>query len=190
MLLTATLHLLLWPAAALRAEDQPRIEFDAVLPVAMKKALVDHDPKFQVRAQGDFFPPIISEYRFSSAQAPATVVGDFNGDKALDAVLMGHNERSDLLIALLSQGKSFKVVEVAKLPLSDPKTLWNEMGKASGYGLSAFLTLVPRSKVTSPHEGRSLDLETDGFELNYYGKAAVLYYLGKEGRFLTYVTGD
>lgn len=190
MLLTAALHLLLWPAATLRAEDQPRIEFVAVLPAAMKKALVDRDSKFQLRAQGDFFPPIISEYRFSSAQAPAAVVGDFNGDKALDAVLMGRNETSDLLIALLSQGNSFKVVEVAKLPLSDPKTLRNQMGKASGYGLSAYLTLAPRSKVASPHEGRPLDLEADGFELHYYGKASVLYYLGKEGRFLTYVTGD
>lgn len=66
---------------------------------------------------------------------------------------------------------------MSKGPRTDSKTEWYEMGGGcKEFGLSKFLSLVKRQKLTSPHEDAPLDLAADAFREIYFEKAAVLRY--------------
>ncbi len=134
----------------------------------------DYNPGFKVWKQGDYLPLLVERYKFTNKQTPSAVIGDFNGDKILDIALHGGNK----VICILSDDKSFKVVEVQK----------GHMGGKRG-PLWKYLCFVPAGKASSYHEEQSLELKTDAFQICYFETASVLYYF-KDGRFLKYTTSD
>lgn len=185
--------------ALLKAGDaKPRIESGAqgqehsvLLPSEMQHAVQKHDADFKIRREADYIAPILAGYRFSPDQAPFAVIGDFNGDGVLDAVLMGHNENHDLTLAVLSRVRGgFRVVEAGRGPRTDPKKEWYEMeGNRKEFGLPTFLTLVKRQKLASPHEDAALDLAADAFQTNHFEKAAVVRYFS-DCEFQSYTVAD
>lgn len=172
------------------AEATPRIVYSAALPPAMQSAVKAHDSHFVTWQQTDFLPFLLDNYKFSPQQIPSAAIGDFNGDGTPDAALWGHNKSHYLLLAILSDSKGWKVVEVLRRTYLDPKTTWNNLGKEhSGYGLIESLSFVLRQRLESPHEKSPLELRSDAFELSHFGKAAVLYYYDN-GKFISYITAD
>jgi hypothetical protein len=156
-----------------------------VLLEKMQDALDRYDPYFVVWDIEDYLPMAVDWYKFTTRQALSKVVGDFNWDRKQDVVLQGHNDQHDLLICILSEGDGYRVLEISKGSLSDPKTERYD----DDYGLWIYLAYIPKQTIKSPYESTELKLEGDAFELVYFGKAAVLYHY-KDGEFHKYQTGD
>lgn len=193
-LITIFVYFIFGSALVFSGERNPVIkkidgEYIIILPEAMEEALQGYDPEFILRRHSDYLPSLIKHYPFSIKQTPFAVIGDFNGDRILDVVLEGHNRSNDLLICILSYAKSFKIVEIKRNRLTNPKEEWYGMGNHKEYGLWVYLTFVPPRKIDSPFEKRPLKLKTDAFELNWFEKASVLYYFENDN-FLKYTTGD
>jgi len=194
MLIVVSVYSILDFTPAFCSDDNPVIkkvegEYILVLPKMMKKALQNYDPIFTSWRQNDYLPSLLDSYTFLVNQAPFAVIGDFNGDKVLDVVSSGHNKDNDLLVCILSNGRKFKVVEIERYPLTDPKKEWYGMGDHREHGLWVYLTFISQGKIKSPYEKRSLKLKTDAFEWNAFEKASVLYYF-KGDEFLKYQTND
>lgn len=175
-----------------RIESGPQSrEHSVSLPAEMQRAVRKHDADFMIRREADYIAPILAGYKFSPQQAPFAVIGDFNGDGVLDAVLMGHNETRDLTLAVLSRVRGgFRVVEVSRGPRTDPKKEWYGMERnRREFGLPTFLTLVKRQKLASPHEKAPLDLDADAFRVNHFEKAAAVRYFS-DCEFQSYIVAD
>jgi len=176
------------------AAEEPSIslagdEFVLNLTKDQKTAIRIYNPEFQIRKQADYLPSLLKQYLFSNRQLPYAVIGDFNGDGRKDVVLQGCDKTSDLLIAVLSSNSGPGVMEIMRSKRVDPQTEFYGMGDHNEYGMWVYLTLVPRGVIASPFAKNPLKLSTDAFELNYFEKASVLYYLDGP-RFLKYITGD
>ncbi len=90
------------------------IDYKINLSTSMTKALQAYNPDFKIWRSAKFNPKLITDYPYKPYQAPSAVFGDFNGDGAIDAVLMGHDKTKELLIAILSKSskEDYKVVEI------------------------------------------------------------------------------
>lgn len=176
------------------AGEEPSILITGTEPVLnltkeQRLAIKAYNPDFQIRERTHYLPSLLKQYPFSNSQLPFAVIGDFDGDGVKDAVLQGHDKANELLIAVLSSGGVPGVVEALRSKLIDAKTEFYEMGDHTEYGLWTYLTIVPKGMVNSPFANQPLKLTTDAFQVNYFEKAAVLYYLSGHV-FLKYLTGD
>ena len=176
------------------AEEEPSIRMAGNEPVLtlskeQKVAIRGYNPDFMIRRQADYLPSLLKQYPFSNRQLPFAAIGDFNGDGRMDVVLQGFDKASELLIAVLSSNSGPYVMEILRSKLVDPKTEFYGMGDHNEYGLWTYLTFVPRGMVDSPFANQPLKLSTDAFQLNYFEKASVLYYL-RGYKFQKYVTSD
>ena len=175
-------------------EEEPSIRVAGNEPVLnlskeQRLAIRGYNPDFLIRRQTDYLPSLLKQYLSTNRQLPFAVIGDFNGDRRMDLVLQGHDKTSELLIAVLSSNSGPYVMEILRSKLVDPKTEFYGMGDHNEYGLWTYLTFVPRGMVDSPFANQPLKLSTDAFQLNYFEKASVLYYLSGY-KFQKYVTGD
>jgi hypothetical protein len=176
------------------AAEEPSIgmaENEYVLNLAkeQKEAIKGYNPAFQIRRQADYLPSLVNGYLFSNHQLPFAVIGDFNGDGRRDVVLQGHDNKSELIIAILSSKGGPAVMEIGRSALVDPKTELYGVGDHNENGLWVYLTFVPRGSVDSPFAKQPLKLSTDAFALNYFEKASVLYYLNGQ-KFQKYILSD
>ena len=182
-------------ALALGAPIEPKINkhdggFYLDIGKTVQDAVKRFDPFFEVWTENDFLPAIRESYKPSAAQTMAGIVGDFNGDKIKDVVLSGRNNKNNLLIAALSQpGGNFKVIEIERRPLTDPRRQWLEGPKGQTHGLWTFLSYNKPGIVTSHFEKQPLKINTDAFQEIYYEGGAVLYYF-RDNRFQKYTTND
>lgn len=85
----------------------PRIEFGVSLPPAIEQAVRKIAPGFKIWRQADYPAETIRRYGFSLQSVPSAVLGDFNGDGTLDAVLAGRDRNGPMVLVVLSQGKSY-----------------------------------------------------------------------------------
>ncbi len=176
------------------ADQEPSIRLAGdqrvvVLTKEQNEAVRAYNPAFQIRRETDYLPSVVSGYLFSNHQLPFAVIGDFNGDGVRDVVLQGYDKNNELVIAVLSNRGGSRVMEVVRSKLVDPQTESYSVGDHSENGLWIYLTFVPRGIVESPFAQRPLQLSTDAFELNYFEKASVLYYLTGQ-TFQKYVVSD
>ena len=154
-----------------------------------REAIKAYNSAFQIRREADYLPTLLKEYIFSNHQLPFAVVGDFNGDGRNDVVLQGYDKTNDLTIAVLSSSRGSAVMEIGRSKLINPETEFYAAGDHNEHGLWMYLTFVPRGMVDSPFAQHPLKLSTDAFELNYFEKASVLYYLNGQV-FQKYVVSD
>lgn len=160
------------------------------LPTVMKNVLYSYDSTFKPWEQDDYLPSLINFYNFTTTQAPFAVIGDFNGDTALDVILQGHTAKNSILLAIFPILKGYNIIEIEKSGLVNPKEVWYGIGdNKKEYGLWAYLSLISPGKIESPYEKKSLKLKTHAFQIEYFEKAAVLYYY-KDGKFREYITSD
>ncbi|MFQ5792598.1 MAG: hypothetical protein ACE5JI_19170 [Acidobacteriota bacterium] len=160
------------------------------MPEKMQSALTNFNATFVPWKQSQYWPSGIADYPFSEKQAPFAVVGDFNGDGIFDVVLVGHDARNDVAVALLSKGDSFEPLEIWRAPLSYPEKEVIEgpaSGQPLGTGLYEWLLLEPkepkkisgdRKLIEKPDGSREpLSLKADAFHYIVYEKGDYLYVL-------------
>jgi hypothetical protein len=185
---------LLHPQLNFAAEDEPAISISGSehalrLGKQQQDAIRAYNPEFQIRRQMDYLPSLVKGYSYSDHQLPYAVIGDFNGDGRKDVVLQGHDKTGELLIAVLSSKNVYRVKEIQRSQLIDPKTEYYGMGHYTEYGLWIYLTFVPKGTISSLYESHPLHLSADAFNVNYYEKASTLYYLNGD-KFQKYITSD
>lgn len=188
---------LIWvgSAFALTAPLEPKVAkddggFHLDIGKSVQDAVKRYDPYFELWTETDFLPAIRQNYKPSVQQTMSGIVGDFNGDRIKDVALLGRNRSHGLLIAVLSQpGGSYKVFEIEKRALTDPRRQWLEGPKGKEQGLWTFLSFNKPGLVTSRFEKSPLKLSSDGFQEVYFESAAVLYYF-KDGEFQKYTLND
>lgn len=150
---------------ALYNSTGPRIEYSVVLSSAMASALRFYNPDFMLWGQKNFTPMLVSTYKYSLQSVPSAVIGDFNGDGIIDAVLMGHDKTDELLIAILSKfGKEeYKVVGIwTKYGLWNSKNMQPE--SRAGGDLLLFLHHKGETiKSNNPNGCSERILKTDAF---------------------------
>jgi hypothetical protein len=202
MLLPLALGLELQTPATTTAHIEARSgEPVLVLTAPMEAALRAFDTQFTVRRLSDY-PPFMWRpectsspecarglYRLNPREAPFAVVGDFNGDGILDAVMDGDNLRRGRRIVLLSHRQSFSANEVdspGRIP-DDIESSRSNRGASRDWehGIDVGLSWAKPDTYRTPHESQTLVLQTDGFVVSYFEKASVLYYLrnGKWNKF-------
>ncbi len=178
--------------AATPKSIEPKInKYDGSLQLDIGKTVQDSlkkfDPYFQAWNETDFIPSIRQMYKPSTEQTMSGVVADFNNDKIRDVALFGHNRTHNILLAALSDKITgeYKIVEIDRSPLTNPRREWIEGPKGSEPGLWRYLRHRRPGKISSHLEKDALVLRADGFEEAYFGEGSVLYYL-KEGKFFKF----
>jgi hypothetical protein len=155
----------------------------------VQDAIKKHDPYFTQWQETDYIPSIRREYKPTANQTLSGIVGDFNKDGVQDVAVAGRNRTNNVLLVALSEGSNYKILEVDRAPVTNPKKGWIEGPKGRETGLWIFLGYKKPGWVTSQYEPKGLQLKADAFEEIYWEKASVLYYL-KDGKFEKYTTAD
>lgn len=179
-----------------------KISYGISLSLEMKEALKKYNLDFTIWNSEDYLPSLIQFYEFKSFrrkdyfayQTPSAVIGDFNGDFTPDVVMKGHDKKSSLMVAIISNQKGYRVIEVGKGALKNPREEWYGMyGGDEGieYGLSSSLTLVQPGKIkANPDLNRpEIDLKTDAVIMEIFEKYSdILIY--KDDKFMSYRMSD
>ena len=188
----------------------PRIEVRSteaslILPSAMTVALKKFDPDFTPRLLTDYPDWVWRSdcspqprcrashlYQFSSSQALLAVIGDFNGDGALDVVVDGDNKTTGRRLAIMSSSRAFTVSEISALEhISISRKVWaaaRELGLQS-VGLNSGMYLVTKRTLRSSYEAKPLVLSADAYEDTVWEKASVVHYY-RGGTWWDYITSD
>ena len=203
-----TLSLMLALSAQVGRATTPHIEQRSdepvlVLTTAMEAALRAFDPEFKVRRIYDYPPTMWRRgctwsldcaralYTLKPREAPFAVIGDFNGDGIEDVVMDGDNAKTGRRIVLLSSGRSFSATEVEVIARADHQVVRDQKGADRGWesGLDVGLSLATPATYRTPYEPQPLALTTDGFVVNFFEKASVLFYL-RNGKWNKFVLSD
>lgn len=166
--------------------------YELQTPVSVHKALKKYDPHFNPWLYKNFMPIVRSDVKLSEKSNLASVIGDFNGDKLQDVVILGSSKKNDALVAVLSKGQSYRVMEIQKYPIkTDPKKEWMTVPPKGEkeYGYWTFLSHVKPGSKKSSYEKKVLNLKNDAFSVNYWGKALILYYWNGK-KFIEYTLAD
>lgn len=188
----------------------PRVELrqgeaTLVLTPPMHAALRAFDPDFTARHLSDYPPSMwrpgctwSSEcaralFRLTAREAPFAIIGDFNGDRIADAVIDGDNRDRGRRIVLLSTRQTFSASEIhslSRIP-HELESSRSDKGASRDWedGLGEGLSWAKPDTYRTPYEPKPLVLTTDGFVVNYFGKAASLYYL-LNGTWHTFILSD
>jgi len=126
---------------------------DKTLPDVIVKALAAYDPEFYIWTLVAYPPEKLTQYPYSAKSMPYAVSGDYNGDGKEDMVLAGHNKDANIIVALISTGTGYHVVEVQVTP---GYSMAREQGKALPYTADGILLFQRKG---SPY----IIGDTDGF---------------------------
>ncbi len=82
------------------------------LSASMSQALRRYAAAFNLWSLADYPPEQIGNYPYSKKSIPYAVKGDFNGDGTEDAVVAGHDQGSNLILAILSNKTDYHILTV------------------------------------------------------------------------------
>lgn len=160
------------------------------LSAAAREAINRYNPSFRTWSDGNYLSMIRQFYKYNEHQAPFAVIGDFNADGALDVVLDGRTDTVTVVLALVSTrgGQAFEAIEVTK---SEPGSV-RQHEESHALGNDVFLRRrVEPGRVTSNFVDEEAVLRGHGFEIEWWEKAAILYYWDKgKGTFKDLVVAD
>lgn len=189
----------LWVAAAVMAAEG---EFRIVkrggmhhleLSAPIRDAMTRYNPSFRAWSDDDYLPMIREFYAYSEHAAPFAVIGDFNADGAADAVLDGRTDEATVVLALISKhdGKYVAVEVTSGLGSVRPREEFYDVGGGvRQFGRWVFLRRrVDPGRVASPFVADEAVLRGHGFEIEWWEKAALLYYW-ERGTFKALVVAD
>lgn len=172
------------------APPLPRIEVRAegpvlVLPAEMKRALRKTIPGFRPWRQSDYSAEIVESVPPTDSSSLFAAIGDMNGDGRTDVVVQGRDSTRAMIIALMTDADSVRVVNIED----------RLMHLHEGGPFEIFVNLVKRGVVhadtidDSEYEPIPVRIDHEGFEFVFWGKAATFYYW-RAGRFVTWTTSD
>jgi len=137
-------------------------------------------PGFLLAVEKDFLPSVVAEVSKKSPDKPFSVVRDLNKDGSADAILLGVEDKSYKLIALLSSEKGFDQAEIVFFGNIDPQKNW---------------MAVPDPKNSSSKKEYGIDIQFSVLECKFsasdgdlavavgsFSKPRVFYRLDKGGR--------
>lgn len=135
---------------------------DKTLPNAVIMALATHDPEFHAWTLAAYPPEKLTQYPYSEKSMPYAVSGDYNGDGKEDMVLAGHNKDANIIVALISTGTGYHVVEVQKTPCY---SMARKQGKDLPYTADGILLFQRKGSqyVIGDIETGKVILKADGF---------------------------
>lgn len=172
------------------------VEYKVVLSTGMEAALTIYDPEFKIWEARDFEPFLRDIYTygpspgryFHTYQVLSAVIGDFNGDKISDIVLIGHNKTHEKRIVLISSTTDYSVVELLNHPLHDP--LFSPTAHKGGGNIGQCLEFVSPGKIKAePAYNRpELNLVNDAFKFG--GETGSILYYYENGKFVDYAMSD
>ena len=93
------------PAATAPVRDIP-------LPTVFKTILQERLPALRLWRNADYPAAALAGYPYSAGSFPYAVRADFNGDGAEDMLLAGHDGKAAVVLALVSDGTSYHLVDV------------------------------------------------------------------------------
>lgn len=127
------------------------------LPSALWKLVSERRPFIPWFREFSYPPALIDRYRYTHFQIPAAVIGDFDGDRVLDAALHGCSEEVHGVIHLLlsNRGTALALVEETEVLGPPPR----------GNRPTHCLELYPRGRVIRTDDGTPDTLATDAILL-------------------------
>jgi hypothetical protein len=180
-----------------------KVSYEVSLSPEMKGALKKYNPYFEIWKSEDYLPTLIQVYEFKAFprkgyfayQTPSAVIGDFNGDFVPDVIMKGHDKKSSLMVAIMSHQKEYRVIELGKGPLKDPREEWYDVyGGNEGveYGFYSFLTLVEPGKIkaNSDLNRPEIDLKADAVIMGVFEKYSDMLVYNDDNKFVSYRMGD
>jgi hypothetical protein len=181
------------PAIEARADGMGELKLGKTAEDALKK----FDANLVLLKSEDFTQSIQDMFQDDiPGQTPVAIVGDLNGDKIQDAVVMGKNKTKILTVALMSEKSgSYQAKKLAEKPLpvkmdkkdskakSTAKTESDqELQSQDETGLTEYLGLVPAIHRGPKAEQGEKRFENDAVRIeNFRGASRLLYY--KNGKF-------
>lgn len=170
-----------------RQNEKPVISFKddnyiLLLPKKMQSVIKKNYPNFVLWETSDYTNKIVNRLKKDKdfKRAPFALIADVNKDGILDVILDGHDNKSSLLICVLSQGNNYKTVLISDDELINPKTIENVNDGIKENGNNYFLWLpseniiknqtpVPVFTVAFPQQTDSQgELLRDGDIVDYY----------------------
>jgi hypothetical protein len=139
-----------------------------VLSRSIQKAIHLFDSSFVPLSAEDYIK-VLREKKYQGHENYLSLcTGDFDGNRFVDAVLLGRSGGGMRMIAALQQKKNlFLIVSVKEFPLF-------ESGEEDAY-----LTKVPARVLNVTSENRTISFSTDTFLLTYYRRGSILYHWEK-----------
>jgi hypothetical protein len=140
-----------------------RIEYKVILSSAIQNAVNTYDPDFVLWEQSDYRVENIRAYPFSLQSTPSVVIGDFNDDGKIDAVLAGRNTQGYPVLAVLSSNTALYRV----IPIQEGGQLdwFKENGKPIPKIAYNILSFQPKGKIYEYGElDGTITLQTDGIK--------------------------
>ncbi len=179
-------------AAELRQEAQrfPLVPKGLTLPKSAVDLLRSRYPRWHILGTAGFDDAVIADVhrRFGDQAGPQHCGGDFDGNGLPDvALLIRSNEGPSVELVALRQ------VKPNRWTLGELSSFDFGSGFQGGYSrFTRYITPRPPGRVTYWSDGgksKRLNLEHDGVEFSFYGKASLLYYWTGKG-YAVVQTGD
>ena len=137
-------------AVAAVAADKP-----LVLSPEAKKAHDSAHPGFQTWTNENYTKEVRSFSKEAEA-APSIQTGDINSDGKADFLLDGHDDKSHMLVAILSKGSAFTAVDIVNQPIDECYSLLTEMKNGKRI-IIYYLSLGP----ASDEKGAPMEVSVD-----------------------------
>ncbi len=135
-----------------------------VLSRSLEKALHDFDSAFVPLTPDDYIATLRDKGHPSGRGSLVFCVGDFDGNRLDDVVILGRSGGGmRLLIAFQQKKNRFTLMKVKDFPFFEP-------GEED-----AFVSKVPAYTLNVTAEKRTLSFKTDTFLLTYYRRGSILY---------------
>lgn len=149
------------PVAVKPAPVTPKVEL--AQPMAM--ALREYNEKFVIWELADYPAERIRDYPYSNKSLPYAVKGDLNGDGLEDIVLSGHDEDSNIVVALISGPAVYHALPVLDFPAySSARKHKNELPFTPTWTLAV---QQKGRKCVAGYDKRETVLTTDGVLVKY-----------------------